>query len=56
MGDFLTLMARDGHEFSAYMAKAKTSLKIDIKQDVMTQIMGPAPAGAPMFPSPVPGQ
>ena len=47
--------------FSAYMAKAKTSLKIGIKQDVLAQIMGPAPASAPMvpspmFPSPVPGQ
>lgn len=41
--------------FSAYMAKAKTALKIDIKQDVLAQIMGPMPA-APMFPSPVPGQ
>ncbi len=51
----LTNQRRDRF-FSAYMAKAKTSLKIDIKQDVMTQIMGPAPAGAPMFPSPVPGQ
>jgi len=42
--------------FSAYMAKAKTSLKIDIKQDVLAQIMGPAPASAPMFPSPAPSQ
>ena len=41
--------------FSAYMAKAKTALKIDIKQDVLAQIMGPMPA-APMFPAPVPGQ
>lgn len=41
--------------FSAYMAKAKTSLKIDIKQDVLAQVMGPMPA-APMFPAPVPGQ
>ncbi len=41
--------------FSAYMAKAKTALKIDIKQDVLAQVMGPMPA-APMFPAPVPGQ
>ena len=41
--------------FSAYMAKANTSLKIDIKQDVLAQVMGPMPA-APMFPAPVPGQ
>jgi parvulin-like peptidyl-prolyl isomerase len=42
--------------FSAYMAKAKTGLKIDVKQDVLTQIMGPMPA-APAFPAPasVPG-
>ena len=37
------------------MAKAKTALKLDIKQDVLAQIMGPV-AAAPMFPSPVPGQ
>ncbi len=37
--------------FSAYMAKAKTGLKIEIKQDVLAQIMGPMPA-APGFPSP----
>ncbi len=37
--------------FSAYMAKAKTGLKIDIKQDVLTQVMGPMPA-APGFPAP----
>ncbi len=50
--------------FSAYMAKAKTSLKIDVKQDVLTQLMGPMPAAptAPGFPAPasapmpVPGQ
>ena len=42
--------------FSAYMAKAKTSLKIGIKQDVLAQIMGPVPASAPAFPSPVSGQ
>lgn len=55
---------RRGQFFSAYMAKAKTSLKIDIKQDVLTQLMGPMPAAptAPGFPSPasapmpVPGQ
>ncbi|MEP7116559.1 MAG: peptidyl-prolyl cis-trans isomerase [Acidobacteriota bacterium] len=43
--------------FSAYMAKAKTGLKIGIKQDVLTQIMGPMPANAPpMFPAPGSGQ
>lgn len=52
--DELTNRRRDQF-FSAYMAKAKTGLKIDIKQDVLTQIMGPRPA-APMFPAPVPGQ
>jgi len=40
--------------FSAYMAKAKASLAITVKQDVLTQMMGPMPA-APAFPSPVPG-
>ncbi|MEP7118781.1 MAG: peptidyl-prolyl cis-trans isomerase, partial [Acidobacteriota bacterium] len=40
--------------FSAYMAKAKTGLKIGIKQDVLAQIMGPMPAGAPGFPAPSP--
>ena len=35
--------------FTAYMAKAKAGLKIDVKQDVLTQIMGPMPA-APAFP------
>ena len=40
--------------FSAYMAKAKTSLAIAVKQDVLAQLMGPMPA-APSFPSPVPG-
>lgn len=40
--------------FTAYMNKAKTGLKIQIKQDVLTQIMGPAPA-PPSFPMPVPG-
>lgn len=36
--------------FSAYMAKAKTKLKIAIRQDVVTQVLGPVPANAPMFP------
>ena len=40
--------------FSAYMAKAKTSLKIAIQQDLLAQIMGPMPA-QPAFPTPVPG-
>jgi peptidyl-prolyl cis-trans isomerase D len=40
--------------FSAYMAKAKTSLKIAIQQDLLAQIMGPMPA-QPAFPAPVPG-
>lgn len=52
--DELTNRRRDQF-FSAYMGKAKTGLKIDIKQDVLAQIMGPRPA-APMFPAPVPGQ
>jgi peptidyl-prolyl cis-trans isomerase D len=52
--DELTNRRRDQF-FSAYMAKAKTGLKIDIKQDVLAQIVGPRPA-APLFPSPVPGQ
>ena len=42
--------------FSAYMAKAKTALKIVVKQDVLAQVLGPVPASsAPMFPAPVPG-
>ena len=41
--------------FSAYMAKAKERLKIEVRQDVLTQLMGPMPA-SPMFPAPVPGQ
>lgn len=46
--------------FSAYMAKAKTSLAIAIKQDVLAQVMGPMPAapampGAPGAQMPVPG-
>jgi hypothetical protein len=49
----LTNQRRDRF-FSAYMAKAKTSLAIAIKQDVLTQVMGPMPA-APAFPAPVPG-
>jgi peptidyl-prolyl cis-trans isomerase D len=40
--------------FTAYMAKAKTALKIGIRQDLLAQIMGPMPA-APAFPAPVPG-
>ena len=40
--------------FAAYMAKAKTALKIGIRQDLLAQIMGPAPA-PPSFPAPVPG-
>ena len=52
--DELTNRRRDQF-FSAYMAKAKTALKIDIKQDVLAQIVGPRPV-APMFPAPVPGQ
>ena len=30
--------------FSAYMQKAKTGLKINIKQDVLAQVVGAAPA------------
>ena len=42
--------------FSAYMAKAKTALKIAIRQDLLAQVMGPMPA-QPAFPAPaaVPG-
>ena len=40
--------------FAAYMAKAKTGLKIGIRQELLTQLMGPMPA-APSFPAPVPG-
>jgi peptidyl-prolyl cis-trans isomerase D len=40
--------------FSAYMAKAKTALKIGTRPEVLTQLMGPMP-GAPSFPTPVPG-
>ena len=40
--------------FGAYMAKAKTALKIGIRQELLAQIMGPVPA-APSFPAPVPG-
>ena len=50
----LTNQRRDRF-FSAYMAKAKTSLAIAIKQDVLTQVMGPMPAAPAGFPSPVPG-
>lgn len=49
----LTNQRRDRF-FSAYMQKAKTSLAIAVKQDVLTQVMGPMPA-APAFPAPVPG-
>jgi peptidyl-prolyl cis-trans isomerase D len=37
--------------FMAYMAKAKTNLKIEVKQDLLTQLMGPMPA-PPSFPAP----
>ncbi|HUU35475.1 MAG TPA: peptidyl-prolyl cis-trans isomerase, partial [Vicinamibacterales bacterium] len=53
---------RRGQFFSAYMAKAKTALSIDIRQDLLTQLLGPMPAAAPGFPAPasapmpVPGQ
>ena len=45
----LTNQRRDRF-FSAYMAKAKTKLKIGIRQDVVTRVMGPRPAGTPAFP------
>ena len=41
--------------FMAYMAKAKTALKIEIRQDVLAQVMGPMPA-PPSFPAPVPAR
>ncbi len=34
--------------FSAYMLKAKEGLEITIRENVLTQILGPAPAGSPM--------
>ena len=40
--------------FAAYMTKAKTGLKIGIRQELLAQLMGPMPA-APAFPAPVPG-
>ena len=40
--------------FAAYMAKAKTNLKIGIREDLLAQIMGPMPA-PPSFPAPPPG-
>jgi peptidyl-prolyl cis-trans isomerase D len=40
--------------FAAYMAKAKTSLKIATRTDVLAQVLGPMPA-SPSFPMPVPG-
>ncbi len=36
------------------MTKAKTGLKIAIRQELLAQLMGPMPA-APAFPAPVPG-
>jgi peptidyl-prolyl cis-trans isomerase D len=36
--------------FSSYMLKAKGKMKIEIKQDVVARVMGPAPA-APIFPT-----
>ena len=39
--------------FMSYMAKAKTGLKIEVRQDVLAQVMGPTPA-PPAFPAPVP--
>jgi hypothetical protein len=52
----LTNQRRDRF-FAAYMAKAKTGLKIGVKQDVLAQVMGPMPA-SPAFPAaaPVSGQ
>lgn len=38
--------------FSAYMAKAKATMRIDVKQDVLAQLMGPMPAAPPGFPAP----
>ena len=39
--------------FMAYMAKAKTALKIEVRQDVLAQVMGPMPA-PPVVPGPGP--
>ncbi|MGE0814492.1 MAG: peptidyl-prolyl cis-trans isomerase [Vicinamibacterales bacterium] len=43
---------RRGEFFAAYMTKAKTTLKITTREDVLTQLMGPMPT-APGFPMPV---
>jgi peptidyl-prolyl cis-trans isomerase D len=47
--DELANAARDRF-FSSYMLKAKGKMKIEIKQDVVARVMGPAPA-APIFPT-----
>lgn len=47
----LTNQRRDRF-FSAYMAKAKTGLKIGVRQDVLAQVMGPMPASQPFSPMP----
>jgi peptidyl-prolyl cis-trans isomerase D len=47
----LTNQRRDRF-FSAYMAKAKTALKIGVRQDVLAQVMGPMPAQQPFAPMP----
>lgn len=39
------LAQRRDRFFSAYMAKAKKDLKIEIRQDVLTRVLGPRPAG-----------
>ena len=40
---------RQDRFFSAYMQKAKTALKIDVKQDVLAQVVG-ANANSPATP------
>lgn len=39
--------------FSAFMLKAKGTMAIEIRQEVVSRVLGPAPA-APNFPAPVP--
>jgi peptidyl-prolyl cis-trans isomerase D len=39
--------------FSAYMQKAKKDLKIDIRQDVLAQVVGPRPASPAGLPGPM---
>lgn len=42
------LNGRRDRFFSAYMVKAKEGMEITIRENVLTQVLGPAPAAAPM--------